>query len=322
MTDQLDRELRSLMTRIDEMTPLPPAFDDLPTIAGRPHPPSRERRIVLAASAVVAVAIAGIAMFVATRPDRPGTVTTATPPSGSVATTRAAPQPVVAPDDIVGLWVFTRRAVPVDENRVGTGAPMPSPLPAYRYEPDGTVRGFDGCNRNVSAWQLENGTLEPAETPPATAAATAIGCPDTDVPVTVAPVPQSVSFLARELTLVHEESDGSWAWAVRVDDLPAPDSLTRTSWTLGSADDDVSVSFRGDGTVGIAADATPCAAGTYSYGAGLLEMTLVVEPNCRDDELDLLASGPLVAASYTDSIAADTVLLASDRGAVRLFPAG
>jgi hypothetical protein len=331
MTDAVDRQLRALMARLHEMTPLPPTFDDF-TVAPEPPVSVRDggrRRLAWAVSAAtVVVVIGGAGVFVATRDDDGSRVTgQATPLSAASGTS-------LNPGDVVGLWVFASRAVQVDANRVGTGWPMPSPLPAYRYEPDGTVRGFDGCNETTRGWELANGRLQAPPAPNNTGAATAALCVDSagNPPLTVSAVPNAVSVRGGIVTLQHLNADGSTARGVRVDDLPSPAALADTSWFLAVDGDDVTISFGSNGTVELKTDVTICATGRYRFTDRVVEIELSApQPGCADRQLSVLTSGPLAAVWYSpgpllpgprrrDREGDDTLLLASERGAVRLFP--
>jgi hypothetical protein len=325
MTDPDDRQLRALMARLHDMTPLPPTFDELALVRGRRLGPRRSRRQRRATWAVAAVAVAaiGAGVFVASRGDDRSMVTSQTtspPDSNSSLTTVAG----LTSGDVPGLWVFPRRSVP-DGNRVGTGVPLPSPLPAYRYEPDGTVHGFDGCNQTSGGWELVNGQLQVPPAPNNTGGSSAALCLDSsgNAPVTVPAVPHALSVLGGVPTLSHSNPDGSTAHGIRVDDLASPATLAGTSWVLALDGDDVTISFRADGTVELATDVGICSTGQYDYADRLVELNLSApHPGCGDRQLGVLTSGPLLVTSQSDLYTAGSLLLASERGAVRLFPSG
>jgi hypothetical protein len=327
MTDPDDRQLRALMARLHEMTPLPPTFDELALVRSRRLGPTRSRRQRRATWAIAAVAVAavGVGVFVASRGDDRSMVTsqTTSPPDAVSSHTTVTGLTSL---DVAGLWVFPRRSVPTsDGNRVGTGVPLPSPLPAYRYEPDGTVHGFDGCNQTSQGWELVNGQLQAPPAPKNTKVSTAALCLDStgNAPITVPAVPNTLSVLGGVPTLSHSNPDGSTAHGIRVDDLPSPSTLAGTSWVLAVDGDDLTISFRDDGTVELTTDVASCSTGRYDYIDRLVELELSEpDPGCGDHQLGVLTSGPLLVTSPSDLYTAGSLLLASERGAVRLFPSG
>jgi len=322
MTDAVDRQLRALMARLHEMTPLPPSFEELPLAPDRPgssdRTGARRRAAWAVAVAALAVVVVGAGVFVATREESGSTVTSqmTPPPTAASATT-------VSSSDVAGLWVFATRAVQVDTNRVGTGWPLPSPLPAYRFEPNGTVHGFDGCNQTAEGWQLVGGHVQTPPAPNNTGSGTAVLCVDSagDPPMTVSAVPSAVSVRDGVRTLLHASADGSTAKGVRVDDLRSPATLAGTRWMLAVDGDDITISFSEDDTVEVTNDVAICSTGRYHYADRIVELTLSApQLGCGDRQLGVLTSGPLLVASYSDGYAADTLLLASEHGAVRMFP--
>jgi hypothetical protein len=80
MTDSNDRQLRVLMARLHDMTPLPPTFDELALVRGRrPGTTGRRRqRRATWAVAAVGVAAAGAGLLVASRGDDRSSVTSRT----------------------------------------------------------------------------------------------------------------------------------------------------------------------------------------------------------------------------------------------------
>ena len=321
MTDPVDRHVRALMARLHEMTPLPPTFDEL-TLTPRRRSSSmggggRRRAVWAVATAALFVVVVGVAVFVATRGGGRSTFT------GQLTTSPSAAS--VSSSDVVGLWVFERRAVQVDEHHVGTGWPLHSPLPAHRYEPDGTVHGFDGCIQTTETWELVDGTVQTPLAPNNTGGATADQCLDKtgNAVMAISAVPNAVSVFRGVPTLVHSNADGSTAIAVRVDGLPSPATLAGTSWTMAIDGDDLTISFRNDDTVDLATDAAACSSGRYDYADRLIEVVLSgTESGCGDQQLTVLTSGPLLVTTGSDAYGAGTLLLASDRGAVRLVPPG
>lgn len=324
MTDPVDRHLRALMARLNDMTPLPPSFDELTLVDGAVTAGVGGRRRGAAwAVTGAAVLVASAGLLVVTQPERSPTLPLETPPPAPA--TASATGSAVTSGNVAGLWVFATRAVPVDEYRVGTGWPLPSPLAAYRYESDGTARGFDGCNQTTQAWELVDGQLQTPAAPHATGGSTAALCVDSsgNTPLTIPAVPHAMSVLGGVPTLLHSNADGSTARAVRVEDLPAPEALGGTTGVLAIDGVDLTISFLDDGTVELTTGVASCSAGRYRYADRHLQLNLSTpQPACANRQLGVLMSGPLQVASYSDGYAADTLLLASERGAVRLFPPG
>lgn len=87
MIDQLDDDLRGLMARLDEMTPMPPAFEDLARVAGRRRADRRDHRALVAvgAIAIIALAVGGLALLRVTREG--GAPASSTPPPTTPSTT-------------------------------------------------------------------------------------------------------------------------------------------------------------------------------------------------------------------------------------------
>jgi hypothetical protein len=107
VNDQLDGEIRALLARLEDMTPLPPAFDELhrrTDDVGREWPRWRRPAISVAAAAVVAGGLAATVAIIQARPARTPSGATAVPSteaSGTTsapATTAAEPQLVDAAD--------------------------------------------------------------------------------------------------------------------------------------------------------------------------------------------------------------------------------
>jgi hypothetical protein len=170
-----------------------------------------------------------------------------------------------------------------------------------------------------------DGQLQVPPAPNNTGVSTAALCLDTtgNAAITVPAVPNALSLYGGVPTLSHSYSDGGAAHGVRVEDLPSPVTLAGTRWMLAVDGNDVTISFRDDGTVELATDVGICATGRYDYADRLVELDLSApHPGCGDRQLGVLTSGPLHVTSYSDGYAADTLLLASERGAVRLFPFG
>lgn len=91
MNDQLDGEIRALLGHLEDMTPLPPTFDELAELTARrgTSPSPARRLLVLAATAVVVAGLIG--GLIAILPTGPATAPTATQPPPTLATSTAAP---------------------------------------------------------------------------------------------------------------------------------------------------------------------------------------------------------------------------------------
>jgi hypothetical protein len=227
--------------------------------------------------------------------------------------------------DVVGTWIVTRHERSVDDTGAKAFVPLASPLPTYRFDDDGTLSGFDGCNSMVARWSFTDGRFTTPEVTNATAAASTIRCEDsTGIPLpTVGPSPERLERIDGTITMVFTDQDGNNAHAQRLSDLPTPQQLAGSSWILAVEGPDVTVQLRHDGTVDFREDTTTCAAGSYTYDAGVLELDLeAAVDQCPDARLDELTANRLNVAVFSDDYMADTILLVpATGGAIRLFPA-
>ncbi len=300
-----------------------------------PHPPRRAlkiddrsewRRLSVAAAAVVLVGgLVGALVWV--NADRSGPSSDTAPPATQ--TPPSLPSQVTVPSDfgtadIVGTWIVTRRAHGVDDAGAQTFVPMTSPLPTYRFDNDGTVSAFDGCNSLVAPWSFTDGRFTTPEVTSVTVAASAMLCAysDGNLRPTVGPSPQRLESIDGTITMVFDDQDGTTAHAQPLSDLPTPQVLAGSSWILAVDGPDIGVRFDRDGMVEFREGTTTCAAGSYTYGAGVLVLDLNASPDqCPQAPLDDLTARPLEVASFSDDYMADTILLVpATGGAVRLFP--
>lgn len=227
--------------------------------------------------------------------------------------------------DVVGTWIVTRREHGVDEADTRVFVPMASPLPTYRFDADGSLSGFDGCNSHVAPWSFTSGRFTTTESTNATAAATAILCEDSNghqLP-TVGPSPERLEQMDGTIIMVFAGEDGITAHAQRLSDLSTPPALAGSTWILAIDGPDVTVEFGRDDRVEFRDDTSTCAAGSYTYDVGVLVLDLETTPDqCPGAGLDARTQRRLEVASYTDRYVADTILLVpATGGAVRLFPA-
>ncbi len=224
--------------------------------------------------------------------------------------------------DVVGTWMVTRQERSVDDAASKMFVPLASPLPTYRFDNDGTVSGFDGCNFGVAPWSFTDGRFTTTELTNATAAASTILCEDSDgnpLP-TVGPSPERLELIDGTVTMVFSDDDGITAHAQRLSDLPTPQGLAGSSWILAVDGPDVTVHFGRDRAVEFRDETTACAAGQYTYNAGVLVLDASLY-QCTEARLDELTASPLAVASYSDDYMADTILLVPETGgAIRLFP--
>jgi hypothetical protein len=239
-----------------------------------------------------------------------------TSPKGPVATS-------FSRADVVGTWIVTQREHSVDDTGSKAFVPMASPLPTYRFDNDGTLSGFDGCNSLVAPWTFTDGQFTSSEVTNATAAASTILCEDSNGNIlpTVGPRPQRLESIDGTTTMVFTDDDIT-AHAQRLSDLPTPRSLGGSHWILAVDGPDVTIRFTADGTVEFADDTTRCATGTYTYNTGVLILDVEAAPDqCPHARLDQLVGHPLDVATFSDHYATDTILLVPPSGGTtRLFP--
>jgi heat shock protein HslJ len=318
VVDQLRRLVESFDEFVDDVT----TDEVVQRVGGSAHPApsaldrddrSGWRRFSLVAAAVLLVG-GLVAALVWVNADRSSPSSSTSPPVTQDSTGM----------EFLGTWVVTRRQQNVDDAGSQMFVPLASPLPTYRFEPDGTVSGFDGCNSSVAPWSFNEGEFTTSELTNATAAVSTISCEDSDgnpLP-TIGPSPERLELIDGAITMVFDGEDGMTAHAQRLSDLPTPRGLAGSSWILAVDGPDIAVNFGRDGTVEFRDDTVTCAAGSYTYDPGVLVLDLDATPHgCPDARLDELTPSPLEVASFSDNYMADTILLVpATGGAVRLFP--
>lgn len=273
-----------------------------------PEPRSRRRVFaVLAAAAVVAIGVTGIAAFRSRAPQDE--------PAGATSVSSAAPKAFTA-RDVVGTWVVTET----------NGVPRPSPLPTYHFKlgtgPNGrgVVIGFDGCNLVEADWAIENERLVLGDTSGGSTA----GCPPlaSGLPLAVPIDGARMGTSGRSIALVLD-SRGTTSVARRIDDLARPTDIAGSTWILAVDGPDLQLTFADELTAGD--DAGICSRTGYHYEAGQLVInpTSSVEAGCRTSLLWSLLDGRFTVARFSDGYS-DSILLVppTSAGTVRLFPGG
>jgi hypothetical protein len=281
------------------------------------------RRFSVAAAVVLVGGLVGALAWANADPSVPSSDTP--PPANQTPPSQVTVPNDFGPADVVGTWVVTRRADGADDPGAQTFVPMASPLPTYRFDDDGTVSAFDGCNSLKAPWSFTDGMFTKPEVTSITVATSAMLCAysDGNVNPTVGPSPERLESIDGTITMVFDDEVGTTAHAQRLSDLPTPQSLAGSSWILAINGPDIGVHFARDGTVEFRDGTTTCAVGSYTYDAAVLVLDLDASPDqCPQARLDELTGNPLEVASFSDDYMADTILLVpATGGAVRLFPA-
>jgi heat shock protein HslJ len=262
------------------------------------RPPQRRRVWPLLAGAAAALAVLVAGLVVLGGSDQP---------PGQVPSDTSASTTVSTPGDVVGVWVVTEF----------DGVPIASPLPTYRFSADGTVSGFDGCNRVATTWSLEAGQLRFGET-----YTTLITCEDSDgTPLpTVAPGGARIETIDGTVTMLFDR-EAATARARRVGDLEHPARLRGTTWTLGVDGPDVRLRFGDDLTAGVD-DVDDCGRTSYTYQDGSLQLGRLEGAGtaCVGTHLSDFDTVQTVVVNYTDAYSPSILLVPPTGGAIRLVP--
>lgn len=259
---------------------------------------TRRRWPLLAAGAALALLVTGlVAVATSDRPTDPVPADTA-PESADELT----------PDDVIGVWVVTER----------DNVPLPSPLPTYRFTPDGQVSGLDGCNLISTTWSIDDGRLRMGDTGKSTTGLCRFS-DGREVP-TVPPGGAHIDTDADVTTMLFEDG-GLTASARRVGDLEPPLTVFKTTWTLGVDGPDLTLRFADRLNAGVNG-LDDCGHTTYRYRDGELQLGRFedADASCDVSPLRDLEGTRSDVVEYTDAYSPSILVVAPTGGAIRLFP--